>query len=104
MNRSPRVTPAVVLGGSLLLSLISTVFVNAMVDERVRKRFDVAVDDTVDRIERRVEMVEGILLSTRALFASEGDVSRAQFSRYAASLRLGGERLAGVQGVGFAPV
>jgi signal transduction histidine kinase len=101
MTRSARATPALVLGGSLLLSLVITIFVNAAVDERVRKRFDLSVDDTVDRIERRLQSVEGVLLSSRALFVADGDVSRDEFARFAGGVGLG-QDLTGVLGLGYA--
>ena len=101
-ERPTRLAPALVLSGSLLLSLILTVVVYTSVEERARARFHMSVDDAVDRVAARLRSVEDTLTGVRALFVARDDVTREQFGRYVGGLDLHGAA-AGIEGVGFAP-
>jgi signal transduction histidine kinase len=106
VTRTSRFRPALVLCGSLLLSILLTVVVYTSVEERARARFELSVDDAVDRVAARLQGVQDLLTGTRALFAASatGEVTREEFRRYVGGLEVGHSGgAAGIEGIGYAP-
>jgi PAS domain S-box-containing protein len=66
----------------------------------LESEFDFRARDTRSRIEHRMLAYEEALRGAQSLFAVSHEVSRAQFQRYVAGLRLG-DRYPGIQGVGY---
>ena len=73
------------------------------VERVVRTSFDFEVRDTCNRIEQRIQAYEQVLRAARGLFQSSGDVTRAEFKSFVASLELGA-KFPGIQGVGFSRI
>jgi signal transduction histidine kinase/type II secretory pathway pseudopilin PulG len=88
----------------LLLSLLCTAGVTGFLAHTARQRdearFRNAVQSTSDRVEARLETYAAMLRSAAALFSTQHEVTREEFSRYVAWLDVR-RRYPGVQGIGF---
>jgi PAS domain S-box-containing protein len=95
------VLPWVVLALGLTLSFLLFGVMKAAVDDAARSRFKRHASDATTAIERRVEFYANVLYGLKALFASHGDVGRADFHRFVDSLDLP-QRYPGLVVVNFA--
>lgn len=93
--------PWVVLGASLLLTMVATWTLAQTVRDRDQARLENAVRTTYDQVATRLERNIILLQAGSALFAASDSVSRAEFRAYAARVNLG-EHFPGAQGFGFA--
>jgi signal transduction histidine kinase len=103
LRRRSFATPAAVFA----IGLLSTVVVGSQYDriaaERDAQRFQSLVAQRVISIDERMALYVGLLRGVAAHFAAEERVTRADFARLVARLRLP-EEYPGVQGVGYAAV
>jgi PAS domain S-box-containing protein len=70
------------------------------VERDLRSYFDHRVSDAETRVAQRMLAYEQVLCAAAGLFAASGDVQRAEFREYVASLRVE-EHYPGIQGIGF---
>lgn len=96
-----RWVPALVLGISLVATLLATYYLWATAQAKDQVRFDQAIQQTVDAIHQRLQVYEGALHGGAAFFALQEDVTRQQFQAYARQLKLR-QMYPGIQGFGFA--
>lgn len=89
----------------VLVALGATVaawdFTDVAMRDRARMRFESRVEDLQSLILTRMGRYEDALAAGAALFAASHDVSRNEWRDFVTTLRIG-ERLPGVQGIGFA--
>jgi signal transduction histidine kinase len=99
-SRQRRVIPLLIGGGALLLTLIATLFLVQTGRASDHWRFQNATAATQYDIEGRLDAYVALLKATAAAMASNPQINRAEFSRYASFLDLR-ERYRGIQGIGF---
>jgi signal transduction histidine kinase len=92
--------PGVVLAASLLLTATAAALSWTTAQARAAARFDVAVEDTVDRIRARMETYLALLTGGAAFFSASDSVTLAEFRTYVDYLEIA-ERYPGIQGFGF---
>jgi signal transduction histidine kinase len=95
-----RVIPLLIGGGALLLTLIATTFLVRTGRASDHWRFQNATAATQYDIEGRLDAYVALLKATAAAMASNPQISRTEFARYASFLDLR-ERYRGIQGIGF---
>ena len=93
--------PYIVLGGTLLLTVISSGYAAISARARDQLRFENVVQRTQDEIQNRLETYTALLRAGSGLFAANGQVSRSQFQAYVNRIGLR-QRYPGVQGIGYA--
>jgi diguanylate cyclase (GGDEF)-like protein len=88
----------------LILSLLVTCNVwrgaSQAAAESLQTTFDFLAHESNERIRERLAVYEQVLSAGVGLFSASDDVSRTEFARFYAALRLG-ERYPGIHGVGF---
>ena len=93
--------PCVILVGGLALTWL----LGAQMHERetlmVRTDFTLRADEVVNSLKQRMTAHAQILRGVASLFASSGEVTRDEFRRYVAGLRLA-DAYPGIQGIGYA--
>ena len=93
--------PYIILGGTLLLTLLSSSYAAISSREREHLQFENAVQTTQSEIQNRLETHTALLRAGSGLFAANEQVSRSQFQAYVN--RLGPrQRYPGVLGIGYA--
>jgi signal transduction histidine kinase len=95
-----RWVPFIVLAGTLLAAVAVSQYVRSTASTKDRLRFQTAVQDTVDAVDRRLETYIAMLRATAALFAASEGVTSDEFRAFVEHLELG-ERYPGVQAIGF---
>lgn len=80
--------PWVVLAVGIPASLVFSTVVRESVEQVAQLRFERQAGDAKSIIEDRIQFYAGILYGLKALFASQGPVSRLQFHRFVGSLDL----------------
>lgn len=80
--------PWVVLAIGMLASLALFFVIRDVVEDVAEQRFQRQASDVKGRIEQRIQFYADVLFGLKALFASEGIVSRLQFHRFVESLDL----------------
>jgi PAS domain S-box-containing protein len=93
--------PYLVLAGSLMLTAVAAYYVAANAEAQDRLRFETAVRRTTGDIQRRLDAHVALLRAGAGLFASQEEVSRAEFRAFVERLDLPNS-YPGVRGVGFA--
>lgn len=96
-----RLTPVLLLGAILLLSVLLAGLTSYFVGSQQRARFEresLAFDSA---LLRRMETYQNVLVSSRALWSTGIDIDRATFYRYTQDLNLK-KHLPGALGLGFA--
>src|SRR2546427_185047 len=96
------VLPLVVLAGGGSASILLFYVIRDAVENVARLRFERQASDAHAIIENRLHPYGALLYGLRALFASEGPVTRLRFHRYVESLDLK-HRYPGFDAVNFAP-
>ena len=86
--RSSSVLPWVLLGTGVVVSLVLYMVIRSNVESAAEERFDNRVTETKQVVERRILSYAEVLYGARALFATGGSVSRAQFHRFVEALNL----------------
>jgi signal transduction histidine kinase len=103
-RRAPRVPtsaiPFVVLAGSLLLTIVTSLSVAASADATERLRFEHEVQQTQSSIETRIETYISMLRGLAGLFAASDAVGRDEFRTYVEQLNLS-QHYPGIQGIGY---
>ena len=94
--------PYIILGISLLITLLSTFYVVRSAEERDRLRFENAVQQTRNSINSRLETYIALLRGGSALYATRSEVTEEEFRLDVKRLRLD-ERYPGIQGIGYTP-
>ena len=94
------IVPLSVLGASLLLSAVATVFMSASVEQRDRARFANSVQSTQDRITSRIDTYIAMLRGGTGLFAARDTVTREEFQEYVRQLDIA-QYYPGIQGLGW---
>ena len=92
--------PFIVLAGTLLATVAVSQYVRSTASAKDRLRFQTAVQDTVDAVDRRLETYVAMLRATAALFAASEGVTSGEFRSFVEHLELV-ERYPGVQAIGF---
>ncbi|HEU4563270.1 MAG TPA: CHASE domain-containing protein [Gemmatimonadaceae bacterium] len=99
--RSARIRPPLlVLGVSLLLTMLATAVVAVTAQLRDEARFASATRAVAGGIDDRLETYVAMLHGVRALFAASDSVTRDEFNAYVARLETD-DRYPGIQGIGF---
>ncbi len=88
------------LAVATLLTVIVTIYVDQSAAAKDRLRFLNAVEQAQSGIGNRLETYVAMLRATSALFAADGEVSRARFHDFVSQLELS-ERYPGLQGIGY---
>ena len=96
-------TPYLVLAAALVLTAVASSVVLASAAGRDRARFANVVQNTLDRVQGRLETHLALLVGTAALFDASDSVSRRDFATYVGRLDLH-RAYPGVLGVGFVRV
>ena len=78
----------IVLAAGIIASFLLFMIIRHAIEDVARLRFERQADDANNVIEERVRFYSDVLYGLRALFASQGPVSRRQFHEYVASLDL----------------
>ena len=91
--------PYLILGGSLLLTLVATYYVQRTAEAIDRLQFQNAVQRTRSSIRDRLETYIDLLRGGSALLTTTESVSSAQFRLYVERLEL--KRFPGIQGIGY---
>jgi len=86
--RSSSVLPWVLLATGVLVSLVLYMVIRDNVESAAEERFDNRVTETRQVVERRILSYAEVLYGARALFATGGSVSRAEFHRFVEALNL----------------
>ena len=92
--------PFIVLAGTLLAAVAVSQYVRSAAGAKDRLRFQTAVQDTGDAVDRRLETYVAMLRATAALFVASETVTGAEFRAFVERLELG-ERYPGVLAIGF---
>jgi PAS domain S-box-containing protein len=92
--------PYLVLAGSLLLTAVAAYYVAENAEAQDRLRFETAVRRTTGDIQRRLDAHVALLRAGAGLFASQDEVSRAEFRAFVERLDLPNS-YPGVRGLGF---
>ena len=93
-------TGVVVLATGFVLSAAASYWAAYQLERDARAKFEIAVADAKDSIERRIQAYADVLHGVRGLFSASESVSRDAFRRYVASLDLK-QRYPGIQLVSF---
>ena len=93
-------TAAAVLAIGLLLSAAGSHWAAIYLEREAKAKFEIAVADAEDGIERRIQAYADVLHGVRGLFSASESVSRDAFRRYVSSLNLD-QRYPGIQLVAF---
>jgi signal transduction histidine kinase len=99
-SRARNLTPLVVFGTSLLLTVLVTYVLTATSRAREESRFSSVVASAQDRIRTRLETYIALLRGTAALYAASESVDAEEFRAYVERLRIK-ESYPGIQGIGF---
>ncbi len=92
--------PYLVLAGSLLLTAVAAYYVAANAEAHDRLGFETAVRRTTGDIQRRLDAHVALLRAGAGLFASQDEVTRAEFQAFVGRLDLPNS-YPGVRGIGF---
>lgn len=95
------VTAWVVLGVSLLLTVLGWYVANVYVEQRAADRFRFEVDEARQRISLRMLEYEHMLRGGLALFRASDEVTRADWHVFVSTLRIR-QYFPGIQGMGYA--
>jgi signal transduction histidine kinase len=87
-SRPMMVSPWLVLIAGIGISIASFAYVRTMIEDVASLRFDRQARDAAGVIEDRILFYADILYALRALFASQGVVTRSQFQRFVHALKL----------------
>lgn len=101
MRTKPSLIPLGVLGASLSLTVVATIFISASVEQRDRARFANSVQSTQDRITSRLDTYIAMLRGGTGLFAAQDTVTREEFREYVHQLDVT-RYYPGIQGLGWA--
>ena len=94
------VTAWVVLGISLLFTIMAWTISNAYVESRAQDRMQFEVDKAIRAIEKRMEEYEQVLRGGVGLFKATDNVSRSMWKEYVSTLLID-TYWPGIQGVGY---
>ena len=93
--------PYIIFVISLLLTCLSTIYVNRTVNSHEQLRFQNTIQQVESSIDNRLETYTALQRGGAALFSIDEEVTRDDFSAYVERLRFS-DRYTGIQGFGFA--
>lgn len=92
--------PYVIFVVALLLTTVTTFYVNHILQERDKLRFGSSVQETQDAIVNEMEIYTTLLRGAASFFTANGDATGSEFETYVNRLRLQ-KFYDGIQGIGY---